>query len=198
MQSMASDAISDSPPGRLRRLRSGRVRIGAVIAVGLAAAFVAWLVLDRVGDDSKPATQIAADVRPAIMSLDELSDLAASTATPLYWAGPRRGTRYEVTRTRTGTVYVRYLAPELREGDAKPALTVVTYPLENALARIRAGSTGRLKRIELPGGGLAVIDPRRPTNVHFAYPGQAAQVEVYAPQPGLARRLVVSGAVRPL
>ena len=194
---MASDTIPDSLPRALGRLRSSRVRLGAVIAVGLAAAFVAWLVLDRVGDsDSGP--EAATEVRPSIMSLEELGALAASTETPLYWAGPRRGTRYEVTRTGSGTVYVRYLSPALQEGDVKPALTVVTYPMENALARIRAGSTERSTRIQLPGGGLAVIDPRRPTNVHFAYPGQSAQVEVYAPEPGLARQLVVSGAVRPL
>jgi hypothetical protein len=180
------------------RLRSGRVRLGAVIAVGLAAAFVAWLVLDRVGDDSGSGAEPAGEVSPSIMSLDELGDLAASTETPLYWAGPRAGTRYEVTRTSTGTVYVRYLPPELQAGDVQPALTVVTYPIENALARIRAGATEGSTRIQLPGGGLAVIDPARPTNVHFSYPGQAAQVEVYSPERGQARRLVVSGAVRPL
>jgi hypothetical protein len=180
------------------RLGSGRVRLGAVIAVGLAAAFVTWLVLDRVGDDSGSGTESAGEVSPSIMSLDELGDLAASTATPLYWAGPRRGTRYEVTRTNTGTVYVRYLPPDLQAGDVEPALTVVTYPMKNALARIRAGASEGATSVQLPGGGTAMIDPARPTNVHFAYPGQAAQVEVYAPQPGLARRLVVSGAVRPL
>jgi hypothetical protein len=197
MQSVASDTASESPPGGMGRVRSSRFRIGAVIAVGLAAALVVWLVVGRSGDDSS-TSGAAAEVEPTLMSAPELADLAGSTSTPLYWAGPRSGTRYEVTRTGTGTVYLRYLPPDLQPGAVQPALTVVTYPLENALARTRAGAGERSSRIQLPGGGLAVVDPSRPTNVHFAFPEQAVQVEVYAPTPGLARRLVVSGAVRPL
>lgn len=196
MQSVASDTASESPPGGMGRVRSSRLRIGALVAVGLAAALVVWLVVGRSGDDS--STSGAAEVEPTLMSSAELADLAGSTSTPVYWAGPRGGTRYEVTRTGTGTLYLRYLPPALQPGAVEPALTVVTYPLENALARTRAGAGERSSRIQLPGGGLAVVDPSRPTNVHFAYPEQAVQVEVYSPTPGLARRLVVSGAVRPL
>ena len=200
MQSMASDTASKTAPGRLQRLRASRLRLGAAIAIGLAAALVVWLAVGRGADDSPSGSGSASsgEVEPSIMSAEELGDLAASTAEPLYWAGPRRGSRYEVTRTRTGTVYLRYLGPTLRVGDVRPALTVVTYPLENALERMQANPGKRSSRIPLPDSGLALIDPSRPTNVHFAYPGQAVQVEVYAPSPGLARRLVLSGVIRPL
>jgi hypothetical protein len=175
------------------------LRLGAVIAVGLAAAFVAWLVLARDSDSTNPArTTTVAELKPSLVSLDELRDLAGESDAPLYWAGARQGRDYEVTRTNGGTTYLRYLRDGIPAGDPEPQLTVVTYSLPNALARLRAGRPGRSTRIPLDGGGLAVIDPSRPTNVHLAYPGQAVQVEVFAPEPGLARQLVESGAVRPL
>jgi hypothetical protein len=200
MQSMASDTASETASGRLQRLRASRLRVGAAIAVGLAAALLVWLAVGRGTDDSPSGSGSASsgELEPSLMSAEELHDLAASTSVPLYWAGPRAGARYEVTRTRAGTVYLRYLPPALRVGDLEPALTVVTYPIENALERMQANAGKRSSRIPLPDGGLAVVDPSRPTNVHFAYPGQAVQVEVYAPSPGLARRLVLSGVVRPL
>jgi hypothetical protein len=54
------------------------------------------------------------------------------------------------------------------------------------------------KKIELAGGGIAIYDPKRPTNVHIAYPAQPYQVEVYAPGPSAATGLVTAGAVRPI
>jgi hypothetical protein len=178
----------------------GRFRLGAVIAVGLAAAFVAWLVLRHDRDDPSKAARSAtvAELKPSLVSLAKLRDLATEDGEPLYWAGERRGRTFEVTRTSGGTTYLRYLKQGVTAGDLEPQLTVVTYSLPNALARLRAGRSGRSTRIQLSGGGLAVIDPSRPTNVHLAYPGQPVQVEVFAPEPGLARRLVESGGVRPL
>jgi hypothetical protein len=182
------------------RFRSNRIRLGAVIAVGLAVAFVVWLVLARDSGDSSNSAQTAtvAELKPELVSRDELQDLAAESDTPLYWAGARDERNFEVTRTSGGTTYVRYLRDGMPAGDLEPQLTVVTYSLPNALARLRAGRSGRMTRIPLQGGGLAVVDPSRPTNVHLAYPGQPVQVEVFAPEPGLARRLVEAGAVRPL
>jgi hypothetical protein len=182
------------------------VRIGGVVAVAVAVAFAVWLVLDRRSSDqsnpteatSAPAVQV--NERPAsVVSLADLQKLAASTSLPLYWAGPRAGTRYELTRTGSGAVYVRYLPRGAEAGERDPALTVVTYPVQDALASIEnAATSAGSSRIELPGGGLAVVNPARSTNIHFAYPGQDVQVEVYSPQPGVARRLVTSGAVRSL
>ena len=179
--------------------------------MALAAAFVTWLVVDRTSDGSSPAPTSAATeaaskaaptppvIQPRIVSLDDLTRLADSTRTPLYWAGPRAGSRYELTRTGSGTVYLRYLPLGRLAGDRKPALTIVTYPIADALhaVEVAAREAGTV-RLALPGGGLAVVQRSRLTNIHLAYPGQAAQIEVYAPQSGVARRLVLSGAVRPL
>ena len=49
--------------------------------------------------------------------------------------------------------------------------------------------------LELPHGGLAVLNPKRPTSVYLGYPGVAYQVEVFSPKPGEARSLVENGKI---
>lgn len=192
-------------PSRRRKQRWGwlvRVGVGTILAVALlAAGFLARMLLDE--DDSAPAPTTSAVARglgrPSIASVDELQSAAASSRTPFYWAGPRRDTRLELTRARTGAIFIRYLSPEARPGGPKPFLTIATYPRRNAFTEVRAASRkGTTETIHLAGGGIAVYEPAHPTNVHLAYPGQAYQIEVFAPEAGLARQLVSSGAVRPV
>jgi hypothetical protein len=54
------------------------------------------------------------------------------------------------------------------------------------------------KGIEIPGGGLALVHEGYRKSVHLAYPGVDYQVEVYDPSPRVARRVAVSGKVRPV
>lgn len=211
------DPASSSAFRTRSRRQLGGLRIGAVLAVALVAGVIAWIVVDRTSDDTTtpapaptaaaarpapatpPTTSTPAVIQPRVVSLSQLAAVADAAHTPLYWAGPRAGTRYELTRTASGTLYLRYLPRGREPGDRRPALTIVTYRLPDAMHAVEvaakaAGST----RLSLAGGGVAVVERARPTNVHLAYPGQDAQVEVYAPEPGLARRLVVSGAIRPV
>jgi hypothetical protein len=200
-------ATSPTPSRRRKRRRGWRARagVGAILAVALVAAgFLAWMLLDE--DDSAPAptTSLPAAVtrglgRPSIASVAELQAAAASSRTPFYWAGPRQGTRLELTRARTGAIFIRYLPPDARPGDPQPFLTIAAYPRRNAFTEVRGASRNRTSEtIHLAGGGIAVYDPDRPRNVHLAYPGQAYQIEVFAPEDSVARELVSSGAVRPV
>jgi hypothetical protein len=199
-----STATSPTPSSRRKGLRGRRagLRIGAILAVALAAGFVAWVLLER--DDSSPAPTTSAPTagrrgRPSIASVAELKAAAASSRTPFYWAGRRGQTRLELTRAPTGEIFIRYLPPDKRAGDVHPFLTIATYPRRNAFPEVRAASRNKKSRtIQLAGGGIAVYDPDRPMNVHLAYPGQAYQIEVFAPEAGVARQLVSSGVVRPV
>jgi len=197
---------SEPTPSR----RRVAVRLGAVVALGLAAAFVAWLVLgrdDEAGTPTTPAsiTTLASGApattvaRPALASTRQLRAAAVSSSVPVYWVGTRGGTQIELTRAPGGTFFVRYLPPGARAGDTRGFLTVATYPRANAYAEVqRAAAESKSKTIAVAGGGVAVYDPAHDTNVHIAYPGQAYQIEVFAPQPKVAVRLVESGAVRPV
>ena len=182
-----------------------------MVAIALAAAFVAWLVFGR--SDSETSTQTAGIgvttlsgntpaptvATPAIETTSQLRADAAGSVVPIYWIGARTRTKIELTRAPGGTVFVRYLPPEARAGDTRAFLTIATYPRPNAFVEVqRAARSSKSKTLPVAGGGIAVYDPGHRTNVHIAYPGQPYQIEIFAPHPGAAVQLVESGAVRPV
>jgi hypothetical protein len=176
------------------RLGSRGLRLGAVLAVLIGVALLAWLVLGGGDDDDAQAGD------PQAVSVEDLQEEASSGELPVYWAGPQSGTTYELTETSDGSVYVRYLPEDAEIGDPSPDfLTVATYPLENGYARVLAAAEEEgAETEELPNGGLALVDADRPSSVYVAYEGEPYQVEVYDPSPDGALELVTSGAVQPV
>lgn len=172
----------------------GRIRLGAVIALAAAAAFVAWLLLK--GEDEKPAPKKTVE----FVSMPQLQAITASAGHSVYWAGEKRGFRYELTRTPDGSVYVRYLPPGVPLNDTRPAyLAVGTYPYPNAYATARKqASTSKSFKQRIAGGGIAFSLPGKERSVYFAYPRLDYMHEVYDPNPRRAQRLVLSGQVRPI
>jgi hypothetical protein len=175
----------------------GTMRIAAVLLGIAIAALVVWLALLRPDDKAGAA---APGGGPVASSEVDLAALSTRLGQPVYWAGPRAGTRLEATLTTNEYAYVRYLSADAPVGDSSPRfLTVATYPAVNALANLRSyarhehASTARI-----PDGGLAVPVPSSPSSVYFARPDQDFQVEVYDPQPGEALRLIRSGAIKPV
>jgi hypothetical protein len=195
------------------RAREGPIRLGAVVAVALAIAFVVWLVV-RGNDNSspKPAASPAPapaattpvtpakpvrTVGPAAATLAKLRALAR--ARPVYWAGPKHGVTYELTRSSNGRTFIRYLPKGVRVGSRRNVLFVGTYAVPDAYKALRkaAKASGDVT-FKAPRGGLAIYSPAGATNVYVAYPGSNYQIEVYDPNPARARTLVKSGAIRPI
>jgi hypothetical protein len=176
------------------RLGSRGLRLGAVAAVVIGIALLAWLVLSEDNDEGGRADE------PHAVSIEGLQEEAGSRRVPVFWAGPQAGTTYEFTETSDGSVYVRYLPEDAEVGDPSPDfLTVATYPLENGYARVLAAAEEEgAKTEELPNGGLALVDADRPSSVYLAYEGERYQVEVYDPSPDRTLELVTSGAVQPV
>jgi hypothetical protein len=177
-----------------------RLRIGAVLAVALVAGFVAWLLL-RSDTTGKPAPQASPTPPVAtVVPTGRLRELAATLDHPLFWAGTRPGMGYELTSTAAGNIFIRYLPPNARAGDPRPAfLAIGTYPVPDAFARTRtAGKRAGAVAVGLKGGGIAVYDSGRPTSVYFAYPDSKVQVEVFDPNGRTARNLVVHGRIVPI
>ena len=147
----------------------------------------------------KPA-QKAAPGTPVTASLGELQAAAGKADAPIYWAGTRPGDRFELTRTKRGRTYVRYLPPGVKAGDKRAAfLTVATYPQRRAYPVTEAASRRRgMVRRSTPGGGLAVWQRRNQRSVYLAYPGSDQLVEVFSPSADDARRLVLAGDVGPI
>jgi hypothetical protein len=171
-----------------------RVRLGAVLAVAAAVAVMAWIVVrDDGGEESSTGAPVAA-------SVEDLRELSGTLGHPVYWAGEREGTTYELTRAENGNVFIRYLPEGTELDDERPMfLTVGTYPYPNAYAAVRSASRTRgafVRRVA--GGGLAVSRRNLPRSVYLAYPRSNLLLEVYDPSPQRARRLVLSGQVRPV
>ena len=171
-------------------------RLGAVIAIAVAAGLVAWLLLRGNGDSSSNPAQVAG---ATATTRAELADLAAEVQHPIFWLGRKRGFTYELTQTRSGRIYVRYLPDGVEVGADEPYLTVATYPFPGAYpalekkAAAKGAVTARLAR-----GGLAVLANGYPQSVYIAYPGVNYQVEVYDPTRARAMQLVSSGGLRHL
>jgi hypothetical protein len=134
---------------------------------------------------------------PTAATMAGLEHLERAIGQPIYWAGPKKGYTYEVTRRSDGAIFVRYLPAGVRVGDPRgDFLIIVTYPYPNALAALQGVANG--KGIAIPGGGLALVHAGYEKSVNLAYPGVDYQVEVYDPSPRAARGVAVSGQVRPV
>ena len=176
-----------------------------MIALALAAGFLVWLLVrgDDDGSSSAPTTTQTAtvpEIGPVATTPAALRNLAEEVGHPIYWVGPRPGRTYELTRTASGRIFIRYLPPGSEVGNRAAEYTIVgTYPVPDALEVLEELSrkTGG-KSVPAPGGGLAVYSIDAPNNVYVAFPGSDVQIEVFDPRPKRALRLVTSGRVAPL
>jgi hypothetical protein len=176
------------------------LRVGAIVAIAVAAAIVVWLVV-RNGDSGGSAKTPHVTAIPAVSATSgRLHDLSVEAGRPVYWLGPRGDSTYELTRTTLDRIYVRYLPSGVAVGtkDAKYPL-VGTYPVDNAYDVLKQlATTSGESSFSAPKGGLAVYSAERPTNVYLAYPGSDVQIEVYDPSAEHARELITSGQVVPV
>jgi hypothetical protein len=183
-------------------VRRPDVRIGAVLAVALAVAFVVWLLVrddDSNSSASGPAQTVEA-IAPVAASRERLRNLSAEVGRPIYWAGPRAGDTYELTRTAQDRIYVRYLPSGVPVGTQRASYTIVgTYPDANAynVLKALAKKNGEVS-FTAPSGGIAVYDTAHPTNVYLAHPGSDVQIEVFDPSAARARSLINSGQITPV
>lgn len=193
------------------RSRQAPIRIGAVVALALAIAFVVWLVVRGNDNSSTANTGTTPAAKPGkttpapratvkAASVSTLRALARASGHPIYWAGPQRKVKYELTQVTDGRIYIRYLPKGVPIGERRaPYLTIGTYPVTNAYKanRTAAKETGAVT-FHTKRGGLAVYNQGAATSVYLAFPGSKYQVEVFDPNPSQARQLVRSGTVRPI
>jgi hypothetical protein len=181
--------------------RNPQVRIGAVIAVALLIGFVVWLLVRGGGSGSTTeSTATGPAVGPVAVTQGELRSRSIDEGHPIYWAGPKENTTYELTRTSNGRIFIRYLPEGVPVGVNKADYTIVgTYPVPDATSVLEglAKKSGEQK-LSVPGGGIAVYSTSQPTNVYVAYPGSNLQIEVFDPSAERALGIVASGQVVPV
>jgi hypothetical protein len=188
---------SDTPSAAKGVPRRGRIRLGALIAIALAAAFVAWLLVRHNGNKST-STSTTGTRTVALVSAQGIRTLAAAIRAPIYWAGPQPRRRYELTQTSDGRYYVRYLPLGVAAGSPTPYPFIATFPMSAAFAKTSkvAAQAGSV-RLSLS-NGVAFYAKSSPRNVYVAYRGSSSQIEVFDPNPARARQLVVQGRLEPV
>jgi hypothetical protein len=193
-KAMTENAVE---PGCLRLAGEHRALMALGVAVAAAAIAVAMLLLrGHDGSSSLPALNGG----PALVSQAQLEQLAASSDHPVYWAGPKAGYSYELTRTSSGRVYVRYLPAGVKAGDPRASYLVVgTYTQPGSFANLqRAAKAHGALSLRVDNGGLVVFSSSKPTSVYLGYPGAGYQVEVYSPSADNARSLVLADKIQPI
>lgn len=145
------------------------------------------------------AVQVAKPITPRVRAITPagLKRLAAGLGQPIYWVGPEPNVTYELTQTKGGLIYVRYLPAGVNLGDRSAFLTIGTYPVTKAFDVTKAlAKRPHNKLIGLNGGGIAVFSKTRTArDVYVAFPNADYQIEVFDPKPGNARKLVTSQQV---
>jgi hypothetical protein len=179
--------------------RNPQVRIGAVVAVALLIGLVVWLLVRGNGSGTESTTTGSA-FGPIAATQGDLRSRSIDEGHPIYWAGPKTDTTYELTRTSNGRIFIRYLPKGVPVGVDKADYTIVgTYPVPNATGVLEglAKKSGEHKLL-VPGGGIAVYSSSHPTNVYVAYRGSNLQIEVFDPSAERAVGIVTSGQVVPV
>lgn len=174
------------------------MRLLTILLVVLSVALIAVVAIWVFGDDDYSAP--AAD-EPTALTASELSEFAAEQSTPVYWLGERGEESYELTDSRSGRVYVRYLTDGAAAGDKRADfVTVATYPSENGVAALRKAAREEkgAKLGKTDDGAVLLVEPTSANNAHLAYRGANLQIEVYSPVPGEALRLAARGEVEPV
>jgi hypothetical protein len=183
--------------GSIRAQRGRLTLVVLAIAVATAAAVVMLFLLHG----GRSASHLpAANSGPAIVSQAQLEHLAAATNHPIYWAGPKAGYSYELTRASDGRIWIRYLPRGVKAGDPRPGFLVVgTYAQAGSFAYLKhAAKKADSVSLALDHGGIALFNAARPTSVYFGYPRANYQVEVYDPSADSARQLVLAGEIIPV
>src|SRR5204862_6587413 len=133
-------------------------------------AFVVWLLVRNNGSSStkppvaNPATTAAKGpkTKPLLeaASVPTLKTLAAVLGHPVYWAGARSGTTYELTQTADGRIYIRYLPKGVKVGDRQANyLIVATYPVQNAYRAVQTAAKAKgAETFAVAGGAKAVLN----------------------------------------
>lgn len=184
------------------KTKKGReVRIGAVLAGALLVVLLGWLILHDGGSDDDGGDTTVGSGEPAIVSADELGEIAAEGGMPVYWAGEQEDTQLEVSGSKSGErVFVRYLSEDAEAGDSRADfLTVGSYAFEDAAAALRrqAKTPGGVLAAA-PGDGTVYYNEERPESVYVAYPDVDVEIEVYDPDPARALALVTGGKIVPV
>lgn len=171
------------------------------LALGRRGCLFVGVIVALAGVAVAAPALAATPTYPTVMTQAQLRAFALAVHHTVYWAGPLAGLgySYEVTQTKEGRIFIRYLPAGVKVGDRRSSfLVVATYPVKKAFEATQAAA----KRLGIPPVSLGqsgtgfLSNP--PTSFYFAYQQANFQVEVYSPRTGRANQLAVTGKIVPI
>jgi len=190
----AGHAVAEEPAGSAGK--SPLLLVAIIVLLLLALAGTGYALWGRTehSQNGVAGVQGLKPGTPTILSMSQLESFAAAEG-PVYWAGPRKGTNYEVTVTTAGAVYVRYLPEGVRAGSKNDYLTIGTYNAIDGYDALAAASS-KDATVELSRTGAVIATfHSAPDSTYFAFPKADFQVEVFSPVAGQALELTESSAI---
>lgn len=167
------------------------IRTAALVGLGLVAVVIGLMLILDDSDDSSDTGAAR------IVSVEELQEAAAGSEAPIYWAGAQDDAELELSQPDTARTFVRYLTGGAEAGDpGGDFLTVGTYADDDPVGTLkRQGKEPGGVLVSAPGNATVYFSRNNPHSVYVAYPGVAAQIEVYDPDFRRALQLVESGQI---
>jgi len=168
------------------------MRTAALIGLGVIAVAIGLMLILGDSDDSSDNSGAA-----RLISVEELQEAAASGETPIYWAGAQDEAELELSQPDANRTFVRYLTEGAEAGDpGADFLTIGTYADDDPVGTLkRQGKEPGGVLVSAPGNATVYFSRTDPHSVYLAYPGVAAQIEVYDPDFKRALQLVESGQI---
>ncbi len=185
-----------APPPAPPAARRARPNYGGWLVLVLSAlALVAAIVAAFRIRDGHHALRLKLGV-PTAASVSQLHDFA-SRRQAVFWAGPPKEGKIELTKTRSGAVYVRYLTGGAKIGNPTARYTTIgTYSMPTAYATLHRSARSKGAVVfEAANGAFALWRRSRPTSIYLAYSGTPYLVEIYDLNPRRARSLAKSGKI---
>jgi hypothetical protein len=202
-RSDGNTAVPISESGKLPNASKVNKKI-SVVAILVFAVLVGWITHNNISSKNpNKSTSVAGKLRevtpfgPEIVSADDVKKAVSNVGHALYWVGEKANEQLEMTITKNGSVYVRYLPLGVKVETKEQYLTVVTFsdPSGYAHLQLSAKNVGAISAADT-GGAFVVESSKNSLNAYFAYNNYPIQVEVFTTTPGKAWDLIQTGQVR--
>ena len=118
----------------------------------------------RLVRDDHERRHASPQVGPTAVSVTQLGTLSDKAGHPIYWAGPVPGTRYELTQTTSGSIYVRYLPQGVPDRDQRAGTRSSAAIRSTNAYKVLQGLAKKDGEISFPapGSGIAVYSQSSP------------------------------------
>jgi hypothetical protein len=176
-----------------------RLSTMAAVLVAVAIGVGVWFVVSHATSNSSGNGTAVSTNGPHAVTAAGLHDEASRLGHAVYWLGPKAGFTYELTVTKTGMTYVRYLPAGVKVGDKRPSfVTVGTYPTKNAYATVAAARKLKGAQVqEVSPNVIAATYAAHPHSAYVAWRDKSLVVEIFDPKPLGAQTLARFGLARP-